>query len=620
MIRFIRNISKRSLSSILILDLIISLFSTFIAYSIRLESYYVPFIYNPGYEPKSLYIYLFCSLIFIPIFFFGRVYDSILKYTDLVSLSRIIICSVIYGAILFVLLSIVKIGVPRSIALIQPIIFCFLIFIIKINIVYQSINTNSKKNKNVIIYGAGIAGYQLLNSINQENEFQVKAFLDDDKDKIGKSISGLKVLSYKETENFILNNRIDCIIIAIPSLTIGQKRSIISKCESFNIDIRILPSLADLIDEKITINDIKNLNINDLIEREIVIDQNGNELKNKVILITGAGGSIGGELCKQIIIQKPKKIILLDNSEFNLYKIKEQLIKILDSNSLNVDLFFSLSSINNKLLLKNLFVTHEPDYVFHAAAYKHVDMVEENIIEALLNNFFGTLNVVELTEELKIKKFTLISSDKAVRPTSIMGATKRLSEMIVQAYSDRDNSSVVYSIVRFGNVLGSSGSVINKFNKQIEDGNYVTVTDKQVTRFFMTVHESVNLILQASLMAKGGEIFHLDMGKPIKIIDLARKMIELRGMKVRDQSFPDGDIEIKITGLKPGEKLYEELLVDGSAQPSKNKNIFFGKDTSIKFDELQQLLTETEKLINLNDLNGIKEMLSQKVLLKNNKN
>ena len=518
------------------------------------------------------------------------------------------------------LLSIVKIGVPRSIALIQPIIFCFLICIIRINIVYQSINTNSKKNKNVIIYGAGIAGYQLLNSINQENEFQVKAFLDDDKDKIGKSISGLKVLSYKETENFILNNRIDCIIIAIPSLTIGQKRSIISKCESFNIDIRILPSLADLIDEKITINDIKNLNINDLIEREIVIDQNGNELKNKVILITGAGGSIGGELCKQIIIQKPKKIILLDNSEFNLYKIKEQLITILDSNSLNVDLFFSLSSINNKPLLKNLFVTHEPDYVFHAAAYKHVDMVEENIIEALLNNFFGTLNVVELTEELKIKKFTLISSDKAVRPTSIMGATKRLSEMIVQAYSDRDNSSVVYSIVRFGNVLGSSGSVINKFNKQIEDGNYVTVTDKQVTRFFMTVHESVNLILQASLMAKGGEIFHLDMGKPIKIIDLARKMIELRGMKVRDQSFPDGDIEIKITGLKPGEKLYEELLVDGSAQPSKNKNIFFGKDTSIKFDELQQLLTETEKLINLNDLNGIKEMLSQKVLLKNNKN
>jgi len=620
MIRFIRNISKRSLSSILILDLIISLFSTFIAYSIRLENYYVPFIYNPGYEPKSLYIYLFCSLIFIPIFFFGRVYDSILKYTDLVSLSRIIICSVIYGVILFVLLSIVKIGVPRSIALIQPIIFCFLICIIRINIVYQSINTNSKKNKNVIIYGAGIAGYQLLNSINQENEFQVKAFLDDDKDKIGKSISGLKVLSYKETENFILNNRIDCIIIAIPSLTIGQKRSIISKCESFNIDIRILPSLADLIDEKITINDIKNLNINDLIEREIVIDQNGNELKNKVILITGAGGSIGGELCKQIIIQKPKKIILLDNSEYNLYNIKEQLIKILDSNSLNVDLFFSLSSINNKPLLKNLFVTHEPDYVFHAAAYKHVDMVEENIIEALLNNFFGTLNVVELTEELRIKKFTLISSDKAVRPTSIMGATKRLSEMIVQAYSDRDNSSVVYSIVRFGNVLGSSGSVINKFNKQIEDGNYVTVTDKQVTRFFMTVHESVNLILQASLMAKGGEIFHLDMGKPIKIIDLARKMIELRGMKVRDQSFPDGDIEIKITGLKPGEKLYEELLVDGSAQPSKNKNIFFGKDTSIKFDELQQLLTETEKLINLNDLNGIKEMLSQKVLLKNNKN
>ena len=620
MIRIIRNISKRNLSSILILDLIISLFSTFIAYSIRLESYYLPFIYNPGYEPKSLYIYLFCSLLFIPIFIFGKVYDSILKYTDLVSLSRIIICSVIYGAILFVTLTVVKIGVPRSIALIQPIIFCFLICIIRINIAYQSINTNNKKTKNVIIYGAGIAGYQLLNSINQENEFKVKAFLDDDKDKIGKSISGIKILSYKETDNFILNNKIDCIIIAIPSLTIGQKRNIISKCEPFNIDIRILPSLTDLIDEKITINDIKNLNINDLIEREIVIDQNGNELKNKVVLITGAGGSIGGELCKQIIVQKPKKIILVDNSEYNLYKIKENLIKTSYSNSLNVDLFFSLSSINNKPLLKNLFFIHKPDYVFHAAAYKHVDMVEENIIEALLNNFFGTHNVVELTEEFNIKKFTLISSDKAVRPTSIMGATKRLSEMIVQAYSDRDNSSVVYSIVRFGNVLGSSGSVVNKFNKQIEDGNFVTVTDKRVTRYFMTVHESVNLILQASMMAKGGEIFHLDMGEPIKIIDLARKMIELRGMKVRDQKFPDGDIEIKITGLKPGEKLYEELLVDGSAQPSKNKNIFFGKDNSIKFNELQQLLTETQSLINFNDLKGIKEMLSQKVLLKSNKN
>ena len=605
-------------NSLLILtDVIISIISTYIAYSIRLDTYYLPFSGNIGLDPiLSLNAYLLCALLFIPIFHYAKIYEFIPKYFDLSLFIRIFYSTIVYATILFLIFSNFNLGIPRSIAIIQPIIFCFLIFLLRISSISKA-SGKKKTEKNVIIYGAGTAGFQLLNSINESREFSVKLFIDDDQNKVGKIISGIKIISLDDAEKYIKKLNISSIIVAIPSLNLNNKRELISRCEKLNLNIKTLPTLSDIINEKISIKDVNNLNINDLINRDVKIKEfNKKEFKGKNILITGAGGSIGSELCKQIVFQSPSRLILLDHSEYNLYAIKEKLEKIIELNDLNINLIFSLTSINNFDLLKKLLTQFDLDYIFHAAAYKHVELVENNISESLNNNFFGTLNLVSLCDQLNSKNFILISSDKAVRPTSIMGASKRLSELIVQAYATKNGSATTYSIVRFGNVLGSSGSVINKFNDQIDQGNYVTVTHPEVTRFFMTVQESVNLIIHASLMAKGGEIFLLDMGKPLKIIDVAKKMIELRGLKVFDNISGSGDIAIKIIGLKPGEKLYEELLIDGDAKISNNPNIFYGKDSHIEFPKLRKLINELQSIVNENDLMKVRKFLKDKTDLK----
>ena len=603
----------------LFIDIIVSVVSTYLSYSIRLESYYLPFVWSVGLDQfKSLYAYLFCILIFIPIFKIFKIYDFIPKYFDISFFSRIFYAILVYGLILFITFSITNFGIPRSLGIIQPLIFCFLICLTRMSLILR-INNNEDLKKNIVLYGAGTAGFQLLNSINENEEFKVKLFIDDDPNKIGKIISGIKIISLDKIDQYIKKFNIKSLIIAIPSLNIGQKRKLIDRCKDLNIEIKTLPSLADIMDKKITIKNINDLNIGDLITREIKIDNFDNlKFKDKVIFITGAGGSIGSELCKQLVFQEPKRMILLDHSEFNLYSIKEKLENIIKLNNIEVELIFSLTSINNNYHLRKLLEPQKVDFIFHAAAYKHVELVEDNIYEALNNNFFGTVNLVKLCDELQFNNFILISSDKAVRPTSIMGSSKRLSELIIQAYSTKPETKTIFSIVRFGNVLGSSGSVINKFNDQIENENYVTVTHPEVTRFFMTVEESVNLILNASLMAKGGEIFLLDMGKPIKIIDIAKKMISLRGLELYDETTKKGDIEIKITGLKAGEKLYEELLIDGNAIISSNPNIFYGKDSHINFDELSQIENELKKILSKNDLGMIREFLKEKTLLQNN--
>ena len=614
-IKFFLNFIRQNYVNLFV-DSNIAILSTYIAYSIKLESYYIPLIWNTGLDPiKSLYAYLFCVLSFIPIFILFKIYDFIPRYFDINFFIRVFYSSLLYAMILFVLFSITNFGIPRSLSIIQPIIFCFLICLIRISSIPSS-KSYSNIKKNVILYGAGTAGFQLLNSINEHKEFSVKLFVDDDQKKIGKMISGIKIVALNDVSKYLKKYKISSMIISIPSLNLNEKRQLIERCKNLDVEIKTLPSLSDIMEEKVTIKNINDLNINDLIARDIKIgDLNKENFENKNILISGAGGSIGSELSKQLIFYSPKKIILLDHSEFNLYAIKEKLEKIIELNNLNTDLVFTLTSVNNSDHLRKLLSHKNINFVFHAAAYKHVDIVEDNILEALNNNFFGTLNLVSLCEELEFENFILISSDKAVRPSSIMGATKRLSELIVQAYSSKTNSKTVYSIVRFGNVLGSSGSVINKFNQQIESENFVTVTHPKVTRFFMTVKESVNLILHACLMAKGGEIFLLDMGEPVKIIDIAKKMISLRGLKVRDKINTDG-VEIKIIGLKPGEKLYEELLIDANAEISENPNIFYGKDSHIDMNGLNYLITDLKEIILKDDFQLVRNFLKEKVLLK----
>ncbi len=615
-----RKISSRILYLILA-DIFISIISTYIFFSLRYENYYLPFIYNFNFDTFDIFTsgfffnsvigYALCSILSISIFYLGNIYSSIIEQIDIRFITRVIFCIFIYAIILFILLSINSFGIPKSIVIIQPIIFFFLFFLLRVNILFNYNLTKNENLKKIIIYGAGVAGYQLLNSLNQENKFEVVAFIDDDKKKIGKKIYGLPIISNENAKDFVIKYNIEGIIISIPSLSFNEKKRIIRQCENFNIKISTLPNLSDLIDNKISFKDVKSLNITDLISRNIKIENSfENKIENKIIMITGAGGSIGSELCKQIILLNPSKMVLLDNSEFSLYKTRETLSKLSELKKINLTIEYSLTSVTQIDFLKNIIIKNKPDYLFHAAAYKHVGLVEENPKEAIINNFFGTYNIALLSHELGVRNFILISSDKAVRPTSIMGATKRLSELVVQSLQKNEKNKTIFSMVRFGNVLGSSGSVVNKFDEQIENGEYVTVTHPEVRRYFMTIQEAVNLILQSSVMAKGGEIFLLDMGKPIKIIDLAKKIIDLKGLSLRDSTNPNGDIEIKITGLKKGEKLYEELLIDGSAQPSQNPNIYFGKDSFLTFGEIVKVKNDLEKLLDEINENKILKILS----------
>ena len=600
MIKEFRHYFKNKDLPIIALDIIISILATYFAYSLRLESYHIPSLENT-------YVYLICISVFLIVFLYFNIYDSLIKYTNLDSIRRIIYASMLSSATLLLIFSFFKIGIPRSIGIIQPVIFVFLICLIRIVISTQN-NIQKKNIPNLIIYGAGIAGSQLLNLIQKDESYRGVAFIDDDIKKIGKSISGIKIYSASEIDRIIKIKQINNIIIAIPSLSISERRKLINKLNKHNVDTKILPDIKDLMNNNVSISDIRNLNIDDLLERAIKNDDSSNELmKGKKVLITGAGGSIGSELCKQIILQNPLELILIDHSEYNLYRIKEDLEKInLLNNKQKLTIIKSiLISINNYPGIDFVFLKNKPDIVFHAAAYKHVNLVETNIFESIRNNYLGTLNIVQVSQKHKVGRFLLISSDKAVRPSNVMGATKRLAEMAVQGMAEKvknDNNATIYSIVRFGNVLASSGSVINKFSDQIKNKESLTVTDPDVTRYFMTIFEAVNLILQTYKMSKGGEVFLLNMGNPIKIIEIAKKMVRLSGLSIKDSQNPNGDIEIEIIGLRPGEKLYEELLIDDKSIPSSNKNIYYAKEKHLDYDELISMTLDLKKNVEAFDL------------------
>ena len=626
MIKKISHYLNALLTSILLFDIIISLFSTYLAYSLRLESYHTPSF-------DTINTYFICLIIFIPIYFYFGIYESIIKYTNLYTIRRIVMATIIYSLLLLLLFSVYKIlrvnynhilfsnSIPRSIAIIQPIIFCFFTCLSRLIFSSRSLKNINGEIPNLMIYGAGIAGSQLHELIQKNNIYRVVAFIDDNEYKQKKFISGIKIISESEIPKMIKAKNVNNIIIAIPSLNISKRRLLVKKLKIHNIEIRILPDIKDLMNSTVSIDDIRNLNIDDLLEREINKDYHSTKdlVKNKKVLISGAGGSIGSELCKQIILQNPSEIILVDHSEYNLYQIKDDLEKICNiyKNLSLIKITPELISINNYLGLRHVFNRKLPDIIFHAAAYKHVNLVEINIFESIRNNFFGTLNIVKLASEFDIEKFILISSDKAVRPTNIMGATKRLSEMAVQAFADNtvnNSKKTIFSIVRFGNVLASSGSVINKFNDQIKNREPLTVTHPEVTRYFMTIFEAVQLILQSYKIAKGGEVFLLDMGQPIKIIDIAEKMVRLSGLSIISDKNPNGEIQIVITGLRPGEKLYEELLINEESIPSKHENIFYANEEFIELDELNDFSTLLEKSISNFDLEGTLSLLESHVV------
>jgi FlaA1/EpsC-like NDP-sugar epimerase len=470
-----------------------------------------------------------------------------------------------------------------------------------------------------LIYGAGTTGRQLAGALRQSNQMNVLGFLDDDSRLVGNALNGHPIFSASELEELIQKFNITDVLLALPSVNRKRRNDIISYVRSCKVHVRTLPSMTDLAKGKISVSDIRELDIEDLLGRDPVEPNAAllqKNITNKTVLVTGAGGSIGSELCRQILMEGPAKLVLFEHGEFNLYRLHQELLALNEKLNLDVPLIPVLGSVRDEGRLREVFSKEKPQTIYHAAAYKHVPLVEENPVEGILNNVFGTLAAAQIAAEYGVESFTLISTDKAVRPTNVMGASKRLAEMVLQALAadaKTSGSKTIFSMVRFGNVLDSSGSVVPKFKQQIAEGGPVTLTHPEVTRYFMIIPEAAQLVIQASAMATGGDVFLLDMGEPVKIMELARRIIELSGLTVGDDENPNGDIEIEIIGLRPGEKLYEELLIADNPQSTDNERIMKAHEDFLPWPVFSERLSSLEKYCSLNDRQGIEANLKELV-------
>jgi len=484
-------------------------------------------------------------------------------------------------------------------------------------VLLQSLIQNFRPKEPVIIYGAGSSGMQLLVALQNGDQYLPVAFVDDSHNMLGNTVHGIRVYSPNSLYELIENYSVRQIFLAIPSATHGERKEILNRLEHLPVHVKTVPDLFDMMSGKVGVDEIREIDIEDLLGRDIVPPNPellGACITGQSVMVTGAGGSIGSELCRQIIEINPYRLVLLDSFEFGLYKLEAELVKKLQSveGGARIEIVALLGSIGNRLQMENAIETFEVDTLYHAAAYKQVPMVEKNVVEGVQNNIFGTLVSALAAEKFKVKNFVLISTDKAVRPTNVMGATKRFAEQVLQALAAR-KSLTKFSMVRFGNVLGSSGSVVPLFRHQISIGGPVTVTHPEVTRYFMTVQEAAQLVIQAGSMASGGDVFVLDMHEPIKIIDLARKMVHLMGYEVKDENSYRGDIAIEYTGLRPGEKLYEELLIGESVTGTEHPKILRAEEETLSWGDLESLLNKMDLACKQIDLKEIRKLLKEAV-------
>lgn len=588
----VKSLIKEKLPNIvlfIVLDFFMLLIVSKLSILVRFDFLNVPELYMNN---AQRFIILDFIILFI-IYSILKLYTSVWKYASVIELIDIMLSNIAFIAITSIYKSIFLIKLPISFYLIEFFLLVMLTCITRLG--YRVIRTfcikvkNRKNSKKTMLIGAGDAGRMIIDEIyNNAEAFDSKivCVIDDNRSKVGHYIKGFKIEgSTKDIERLAKKHEVEEIIIAIPSASKERIDKIVTECHKVECEIKILPSIYMQMEENEKVSpmsQIRPLSYEDFLGRDqIVVDdtQIKNDLADKVILVTGGGGSIGSELCRQIAKANPKTLIIFDIYENNAYDIQQELLRKYPS----LDLRTIIGSVRDYDRLEKVFKKFKPDLVYHAAAHKHVPLMEVSPYEAIKNNSFGTLNTVKLADKYKVKKFVLISTDKAVRPTNVMGASKRICEMIVQTY-DKISKNTDYVAVRFGNVLGSNGSVIPLFLKQIENGGPVTVTDEKMERFFMTIPEAVSLVLQAGCYAKGGEIFVLDMGKPVRIKALAEKLIRYKGLE------PNKDIEIKITGLRPGEKLYEERLMEEEGmQTTPNKLISIGKPLNIPESFLNDL-------------------------------
>ena len=609
-------------------DLSLSLIAVWLAFYLRLDQVGLP-------QQQQKYVYLLAPLLAFPLFVRFGLYRAIFRYTGLAALASIakavgIYCVLFFGALLLLNWD----DVPRSVGLIQPMLFLLLVAASR-SLAKFSLAGWSGKSRcapgRLLIYGAGDAGVQTASALGVARQFELLGFIDEDKAKIGRTINGVDVMSPDEVADAVERMDVTDILLAMPSLERARRNAIIARLRELPVHVRTLPSMADLASGWVTIRDLQELDVEDLLGRAPVAPDEtlvARNLSGKTVLVTGAGGSIGSELCRQILMEKPQRLVLVEHNEFGLYTIHRELEALRTEHRLSVEIVPLLASVANLGRLREICQLYRPATIYHAAAYKHVPLVECNPSEGILNNVFGTFNMARAAMESQAEYFVLVSTDKAVRPTNVMGASKRIAELVLQALAASESldfgvldgssgelvrNSTVFAMVRFGNVLGSSGSVVPLFRRQLSAGGPLTVTHKEVTRYFMTIPEAAQLVLQAGAMAHGGEVFVLDMGQSVKIMDLAKRMIQLSGLSIRDERNPDGDIEISVTGLRPGEKLYEELLIGDNPKPTAHVRIMKAHEDFVSWSDLASVLLQMRMAAEQNNQERIKDILRQLV-------
>jgi FlaA1/EpsC-like NDP-sugar epimerase len=548
------------------------------------------------------------ALLTLPVLGVAGLYRTVVRYIDLRVLAAVSAALAAVVLLVFALAITLQVHwLPRSSLLIYWFVaFAYVVtsrFVAR-TLLRRGLKRSGTPRLRTAIYGAGEAGAQLAQAMQFSTEYRAVCFLDDRRDLQRKTVAGLKVYAPDALAEAVIRHDVVQIVLAIPSASSAQKRRLIEQVESSGLPVKILPGLADLVDGQAAVADIREVDVADLLGRDAVPPDAAlfsRNIAGKVVLVTGAGGSIGSELCRQIVSQRPRRLVLLDHSEFALYTIDHELHAIAQG----VEVVARLGSVLDEALLRNLLEEQGVHTLYHAAAYKHVPMVETNIQQGLRNNVFGTLSVARAAAEAAVETVVLVSTDKAVRPTNVMGASKRIAELVVQAAAQRAGGRTVFSMVRFGNVLGSSGSVVPLFRRQIQSGGPITITHPDIIRYFMLIPEAAQLVIQAGAMARGGEVFVLEMGEPVRIADLARSMIHLSGLTERTSENPAGDIEIRAVGLRPGEKLFEELLIGDDVVPSGHPRIMCARERHVEAALLDKMLQSLRGACDANDADAM---------------
>lgn len=582
----------------IIFDGLVAPFALLLAIFMRLAT--TDYLYRP-----DTYIGILIATLPTLAFFAGRgLYNNLTRHISIETAYSIAIGSAVSCAVLLSGILLLELEIPRSVPLIYATLFCMFATAMRLFIRALGQSMVEENRKNVAIYGAGAAGIQLMEALRKNQNYRVRLFIDDDLELNGKNLGGVPISNLNYAKKKLKKLKIQTLLLAIPSDAYGVRRRVFDMLSDHPLKVKTIPSISSLISAEFEVAKLKDIKIEDLLGREPVQhnpDLMAKTIAEKTILVTGAGGSIGSELCRQIILWKPRKLILLDVSEFAIYTLLEELKQYPSSHAL--ELIPLIGSVQDRQFIKKIFDGFAVDTTYHTAAYKHVPLMEQNVMQCIANNVFGTLNLAELAIAAKVKYFILVSTDKAVNPTNFMGASKRLAEMICQTLPTHKKNTR-FSIVRFGNVLGSSGSVVPLFKNQIEKGGPVTITHPDVTRYFMTIPEAAQLVIQAGSIATGGEVFVLDMGKPIKIVDLAKRMVVLSGLQPvfnRRAKLQDGDIAITISGLRPGEKLFEELAYSQNLVGTTHPRINTTAETPMERDELHALLTAAHDAIRKGD-------------------